>query len=199
MTSLSQRVVSCARISDVWQALGGDPPRRGRARAFWRGGDSYSVSLSDAKGTWYDFRDSIGGGILDLVQHVRGDGRREALKWLADFGCIPFDRPLTEAERREYRRRKVQAESEARALVTWRDGLIATLRGARNVYFEAYHRARLYIRDHGLDAPLGELAADVYEIAEVRYQALDEQLDLFRDANFAVLLPYFRAHDRRAA
>ncbi len=57
--------LSGIRISEVWLALGGSAPRRGRARAFWRPkADGLNVSLSDKRGGWFDFRDSIGGGVL---------------------------------------------------------------------------------------------------------------------------------------
>jgi hypothetical protein len=32
-------------IVEVWLALGGGPLRARRGKAFWRGGDSYSVSV----------------------------------------------------------------------------------------------------------------------------------------------------------
>ncbi len=90
-------IIRSTSITAVWAGLGGDPPERGRARAFYRDGDNpHAVSLSDAKGCWYDYRDNIGGGVLDLIQHILGCDRRTALRWLADFTGLPFEsRPLT--------------------------------------------------------------------------------------------------------
>jgi hypothetical protein len=57
-------------IMKVWIALD-DPHKYGRARAFYReGNNQQTVSLNDAKGSWFDQRDAIGGGILDLIQQV---------------------------------------------------------------------------------------------------------------------------------
>ena len=101
----ARQICGAVAITAVWRALGGGELRRGRGRAFWRDGDGLNISLSDTKGTWYDHRDGIGGGVLDLVLHVRGGNRQGALRWLADsFGLPLEDRPLTPAERRQYSR-----------------------------------------------------------------------------------------------
>ncbi len=95
-------IVSQVHISCAWRALGGGDLRRGRGRAWWRNGDGYSVSLNDARGCWYDHRDGIGGGVLDLVVHVRGCARQDALRWLADLiGATLDDRPPDPASARE--------------------------------------------------------------------------------------------------
>src|SRR6266849_2375796 len=105
-------IVAARPISEIWVALGGDPPKHGRARAFYRDGDNpQAVSLNDSKAVWYDHRDRNGGGVLDLVQHVLSCDRRAALGWLADFTSLPLeDRAFKPAERREYERRSAQAE-----------------------------------------------------------------------------------------
>jgi len=85
-------IVQSVRISQVWRALGGAEPVRGRACAFWRGGDNpQAVALDDEKGCWYDHRDGVGGGVLDLIQHVRGGTRGDALNWLADLIGVQLD------------------------------------------------------------------------------------------------------------
>jgi len=58
-------------ILAVWHALSGGELRGRRGVAFWRGGDGYSVSLNPERGTWYDFRDGIGGGVLALVENPK--------------------------------------------------------------------------------------------------------------------------------
>ena len=193
-------MLSRVRISEVWQALGGDPPKFSRAPAFWRKTRDRNVRLDDDKGAWYDFRDREGSGVLGLIQHVRGGSRKEALEWLAAFLCIPLeDRPLTEAQKRQYARQRAAAEREAGELIAWRDGLVRALQGYRDSVLQAYHRARCYIGEHGLESPMGDLAADVADTYEGRYQELDDKLDLLRNADFATLLPYFRRRQRRAA
>lgn len=112
-------------ISAIWTALGGDAPRRGRARAFYRKGDNPdAVSLNDEKGCWHDFVTGDGGGVLDLVQHVLGCDRASALHWLSAFTGLPLDdRPLTQAERRAHDRRRKQIEQLARDVADWERGL----------------------------------------------------------------------------
>jgi hypothetical protein len=117
-------------ISEVWQALGGDPLKHGRARAFWRDGSNnpQAVSLSDDKGAWYDHRDNVGGGVLDLVQRVRGCTRSDALKWLADLnGSTLEDRPTT--ERREFARRRDRAGADSQRILDWRSGRLFEIEG----------------------------------------------------------------------
>jgi len=64
-------IIARTRISAVWVALGGDQPKHGRARAFYRGGDNPdAVARDDGRGVGYDFRDRVGGGSLDLIQDV---------------------------------------------------------------------------------------------------------------------------------
>ncbi|HXI43537.1 MAG TPA: hypothetical protein VNH18_19905 [Bryobacteraceae bacterium] len=89
MTALN--VVSATHLADVWRALGGGVLRNGRGRAWWRNGDGWSVSLDNRRGYWYDHRDGIGGGVLDLVAHVQGSTRQDALRWLADLTGVTLD------------------------------------------------------------------------------------------------------------
>jgi hypothetical protein len=199
-TTTANDIISRVRISEVWLALGGGELRHGRGRAFWRNGDGYSVSVDDNKGCWHDFRDNAGGGVLDLIQHVLGGSRKDALRWLAGFAGISLtERRLTSEEWRAYQRERAAAGREARELTRWREGLIRTLEDARTDYLRAVHRARRLIQRHGLDSDLGQLAADVADSYEPRYQELDVRLDRLRKASFAELLPYFRAGCREMA
>ena len=84
-------LVRAVPISEVWQMLGGRPIRHGRGQAFWRNGDGWNVSLDDDRGVWHDYRDQVGGGVLDLVAHINGGTRADALKWLADVTGTPLD------------------------------------------------------------------------------------------------------------
>jgi len=97
-------------ILEVWDAVGGGPLRGKRGQAFWRAGDSYSISLDPAKGTWFDFRDGRGGGSLALVETALGCDRRTALQWLeANCGLNPT-RSVSPTERRTYRQELDDAE-----------------------------------------------------------------------------------------
>jgi hypothetical protein len=113
-------IVGHARIMQVWHALGGGEIRRGRGQAWWRRGDGWSVSLRDDRGAWYDHRDNIGGGVLDLIQHVRGGSRADALRWLADWYALPLDgAQLSPEERRRYAHARAHAPDLARAASLW--------------------------------------------------------------------------------
>lgn len=119
-------------ICAVWRALGGGEPKFGRTPAFWRKTRDRNVSLSDAKGTWYDFRDNIGGGILDLVIRARGGSRADAFRWLAERFNLPLDsHNMTVVERADWARRRRVAERVARpigrAAYHWYRGRIAEL------------------------------------------------------------------------
>src|SRR5579862_9053160 len=119
------RIILAQPITAVWQALGGEAPCRGRARAFYRNGDNPgAVSLSDEKGCWHDFVTGEGGGVLDVVQRVRGCTRGEALHWLAELHGLPLDRNhLSKAERRRYAHACEQAKALAQELADWTRGL----------------------------------------------------------------------------
>jgi hypothetical protein len=97
-------------ILEVWSAAGGGPLRGKRGQAFWRNGDSYSVSLDPAKGTWFDFRDARGGGSLALVETALGCDRRTALQWLEANCGLDRTRPLSPAEYRTYQQERDDAE-----------------------------------------------------------------------------------------
>jgi hypothetical protein len=90
--STTREIISHIRISTVWAALGGGPLHHSRGRAFWRGSHDYNVSLSDEKNAWFDFAGETGGGVLDLIQQVRGGNRTEALKFVAEANraCFRF-------------------------------------------------------------------------------------------------------------
>lgn len=119
------QIIFSMPISVIWKALGGDAPRRGRARAFYRGGDNPdAISLNDEKGCWYDHRDHVGGGILDLIQSLLSCSRAAALRWLSDFTGIPLETPpFSAAERRQYVRSLAQAEELARDVADFERGL----------------------------------------------------------------------------
>ena len=194
ITNVVAEIISMRPISEVWVALGGDPPKRGRARAFDRNGDNpFAVSLNVEKVCWFDHRDGVGGGVLDLIQHVRGGDRRSALRWLAELNGVRLDdHPLTEAERRRYARQRAEASE----LVAWKERLVNALKRERERWWRIYHGALRYILDRGLDAPLGAVAADLNELAEERIEVLNWQVDTLKTAAISDL-PVFQAQKRR--
>ena len=101
--SAALEIIGHIRISNVWIALGGSTLRHGRGTAFWRNSCDYNVSVSDEKGVWYDFVSGTGGGMLDLIQHVRGVTRADALKFVAELAGITLDSlPLSMQEKRTH-------------------------------------------------------------------------------------------------
>ena len=138
-------ILDRASIFDVWRALGGGPLRHGRAKAFWRNGDSANVALDDDHGIWFDHAHGEGGGILDLIQTVLGCGRRDALHWLADHLSITLDdrQLLSPDRRRAYAQRRTCAESAAADLTAWRRRLLRRMGEERN---------RLYISENAVSA-----------------------------------------------
>ena len=181
-------------ISDVWQALGGDPPVRGRAKAFFREGDNpQAISLNADKMCFFDHRDNVGGGVLDLIQQVRGGTRGAALRWLADINGVALDdRQMTAAERREFAHRRAQAQQEGADLLDWKEGMLGALKRARGRWWGAYHASLRYILDDGLEAPLGDAMATLHEIAEDEIELLNTKIDRLAAAPFASILPVFR-------
>ena len=119
----SADVIAATKISQAYEALTGERPRqagagRYRARAVWRDGVGFNVALDDSSGGWYDFVAGEGGGVLDLVQLVRGGTRQEALKFVAGIAGITLDdNPLSLAERERYRLQKAIADREAADVV----------------------------------------------------------------------------------
>jgi hypothetical protein len=128
-------VLSRVRITELAQALGIklDKTRR-RGVATWREGRNFSVSFNDVKNVWHDFVTGSGGGILDLVQRVRGGSRADALRWLADFaGVVIDDRPESRADRRAFAERRERDERDMREAEFFR---IAAERVAEHVLEE---------------------------------------------------------------
>ena len=191
-------IIARVRITQIVEALGGKV-RHKRCQAFWRKGDGWNVSLNDDKGTWFDHARGEGGGVLDLVQRIRGCDRKEALQWVADFAGVPLESGLTQEQRREYANRVRAAKAETQVFVQWRGQLLERWRELRNDYFEIYHDARRLIAAVGLESDIGQDAADIYEVAEVRYQFFDSLLSAIQSASWSDLLPIFRRQRRVAA
>jgi hypothetical protein len=118
---------------------------------------------------------------------ARGLDFLAAMRLLGDYYGMAAARPLTGTERQQYRQRRAAAEPEAVQLVAWRDRLLEALRETRNSYLAAYHRSKRYILGHGLDAPLGNLAADLGEYSEEAYKELDLAIERIQDAPWPVL------------
>lgn len=119
-------ILAHVKISEVWAALGGGELRHGRGRAWWREGDGFNVSMDDARGVWFDHRDGAGGGVLDLVQHVRGGSRADALRWCAELAGIPLsDEPLSAEDRARWAKERRALERDLPTARCWRRAAVS--------------------------------------------------------------------------
>lgn len=149
-------LIDRVRIAEVWDALGGGPLRRNRGCAFWRGSESFSVSISCERNVFFDFGPHEGGGILRLVRVARNCDRRTALAWLAVFyGVSLDDRPLSIDQRREWQQKRFRAEAWAAGLTGWREALLRELRQRRDDIWErvlaAERFGRQFVNEPGRD------------------------------------------------
>jgi len=148
----SRDVLANIRIFDVWQALTGEPIRHGRARATWRGGDGWSVSLNNERGVWHDFVADEGGGILDLIVQVLGGTRADALRWAAEFAGVPLDdKPFSAADRARWAQERRALECDLPEARYWRRAAISMADDLLDVLKAA-------LADHTLPGPhVGEI------------------------------------------
>jgi DNA primase len=154
-------------------------------------------SASIFKGRFYCFSCGANVDVIEFIERVRGEDFKGALAFLAARYGIPLSNgTLADAERREYAHRRARAETEAVELVAWKHLMVETLRNLRDQYLKAYHRGVQYIAKNSLEAPAGNLAADVVELYEERYLDLDERIRIIEQAPYAKVLPFFR---RRSA
>jgi hypothetical protein len=94
--------------------------------------------LNDSRGVWHDFATNEGGGILALVIRVRGGGRADALRWLADLVGVPLDdKPLAPEDREHWARDRRELERILPTARYWRraavciaEELLESLKGA---------------------------------------------------------------------
>jgi hypothetical protein len=122
------------RITQAWALLGGGTITRGRSKAFWRDGDGLSIQLDDDRGGWYDHKDNVGGGVLDLIVHVNRGTRSDAARWLSDATGIGLDDrkpdPEARAQRLDIERNLPIARIWKRFLLSVLDELLTQLKTA---------------------------------------------------------------------
>lgn len=187
------------QISEIFNALGGEVRGR-RGRAFWRRGDGWNISLDDDKGAWFDHRDGIGGGVVDLIVKVRGCSRGEALHWLAELVGLPLDGResgprVTQQAAEDWRRGlldrlagrldrckadALSADNPPEVLIAeirTLSGLESDLRTARNVrerYCQALARNRSLALEVAAEGQADRVDAEEWAIACVRFLELAE-------------------------
>ena len=125
----------------MWRALGGGELQHNRGRAFWRNGDGLNISLDDSKGAYYDHARGTGGGVLDLLQLVRGGSRAEAMEWLKGFGVV-------ESGPTGRSRARSGDWAEAKAAEAWWRARTEYLRCNLAIFCGLYHRCKKWLIDH---------------------------------------------------
>jgi hypothetical protein len=129
-TGAVDNILRDVKITQVYVTLTGKTPRRtgtdtARGQAVWREGDGFNVSLDDSRGVWHDFKTDEGGGVLDLVARIRGGGRQDALKWVAQFAGVGLDdRPLSPAEKQRWAEQRREVNRELPAARYWKRAAI---------------------------------------------------------------------------
>ena len=133
-TNSADLVIGAVSILDVWRELGGSELRRSRGRAFWRNGDGFNVGLDSTRGIWRDFATNEGGGILRLVQTVRGCSKGEAFQWVAGLAGVALV-PSSPDRRRRYAQTRRDAAEIAKLAGWWLESRcqeLEKLKGASN-------------------------------------------------------------------
>lgn len=151
------------RLQDVWRTLGGPEPQGRRARAWWRDGDHLSVALDLDRNVWHDHARGVGGGVVKLVETVRGCSRRDAVEWLRQSLGWPESR-LTTDQRRDYARRRAHAEKIAERVLLWH---AAVLRESELVKTAAYQNYLAH-PNHETEKSFATAARRNYEIQQLR-------------------------------
>lgn len=89
-------------IDEVAKALMPDRPISHENDREIRFGNKGSFLVDKRDGTFYDFEDDTGGGMLDMIVHVeRLENRRQAVQWLRNHGFL--DGPFTSTQHKRLR------------------------------------------------------------------------------------------------
>lgn len=164
-------LVASVSIAEVWSWLGGHELRGKRGRAFWRETRDFNIALNSEKGTWYDHARAEGGGILSLIERVRGCSRGDAIRWLSHAAGVSLDGQVPTRAAREHARQR------AREASWWRTGRIASM--------EAQHRRILADRDAGTLLDIENYAAIAQELWRLRSASTPALISFFDAAEAA--------------
>jgi len=132
-----RELIDRTRISELLPALGGPEVKRGRCPAWFRGGDSDSLSVNDRFGSWHDFKTGQHGGILDLIELALGCSRREAVKWLGDHHGVSLGGWRTPTDAHAWRQRSQRVKAAVGELEAFRRSLGSFLRAIRNTLWDS--------------------------------------------------------------
>ncbi len=109
-------------LQAVALALLGDPAQQRRGE--WRYGRRGSLVVhvdGDRAGTWYDFEAGYGGGVVDMLRHIQGLEKPQAVEWLRARGHFAWDSPANTWNRdhREQRAKRSSPDSDTTKRLRW--------------------------------------------------------------------------------
>lgn len=81
-TDFAQHALAVAEL--FW----GEPNKRMSSASEVRWGAQGSKAIDPKKGTWFDYENQVGGGVIDLVVQERACSKAEAVRWLETEGFI---------------------------------------------------------------------------------------------------------------
>jgi hypothetical protein len=140
-----REILDSLSFETVWQSLGGGPMvGRGdnrRARAFWRDGDSLTVSVDLSAKVWKDHKTGECGGLLALVCTVMRVDHAAAWQWLSDLAGVPLAR-FTPSDAARYRAAVEATKDESKRL--WQAWAAAydAVSQYTDICFQHYHAMR---------------------------------------------------------
>ena len=134
----------------------GAPREHGDELRYGRRG---SMSVDTAQGTWFDHEAGVGGGVIDLVRHVRGCGRPDALAWLRECRYIDSEagggfRRVPRTVRSPAPRERVSSTPVAGARDAARAALVRSIWSASEID-TSRTPVRLYLRSRRVWIPFG--------------------------------------------
>jgi hypothetical protein len=153
----------------------------------------HAPSASIHRGRFHCFVCNLTLDVFAFVGHARKTDFKGAMTYLSHrYGIALNNRVLTDADRREYARRREAADREAAELVAWRQDLLDALRNARNWRQDAYHQAKKLIIDCGLGHAAADLWADAADIYERESLELDGRINTIDEMPLSELVQLFR-------
>lgn len=180
-----------ADFRHLFEELGGRLRGRGLFCPFHKNTNTPAAGIH--RGRFRCFGCGLSLDVIEFVERMLGMDFRTALEWLADrYGVNLRDNKLSVEQKREYTRRRVAAEAEARRVVAWRNDLLQQARDRRERTLWACHRCIRHVIHCGKLEQCCELAMEAADVYEARYEAMDAQIGTFAKANWGEIAAIYR-------
>ncbi len=139
-----------------------------------------SLSVHPTKQLWKCHGCGAGGDVFTFLMKIETLTFPEAKARLAgELGLV-----LDAVDRKDLARQQRDRQQAGYS----RDGLIEVARDLRNGFFRAYHRALRHSLKCQSKGECCELAMDVCDLYQARYQALDEKIDVLANADLSTIV-----------